>query len=68
MILSFEHVVTVFTDYGTNLAIVKQIKLATADTVKQNLKLVWASMYLSEFNLQIVHKPGKSHTVSDAFN
>ena len=48
--------------------IIKQIKLTTADIMKQNLKLIQTFMYLFKFNLQIMHKSGKSHTVSDTFN
>ena len=35
----------------------------TADIVKQNLWFIKTLMYLSEFNLQVLHCSGKSHTV-----
>ena len=68
MVLSFKLPVTVFTDYSANPAITQQTKLATVNITKQNLQLVRASMYLSEFNLQVLHHPGKSHTVSDTLS
>ena len=68
MVLSFKLPVTIFMNHSVNSAIAQQTKLVTTDTTKQNLQFIKASMYLSEFNLQVLHHPEKSHTVSDALS
>ena len=40
----------------------------TADTTKQNLQFVKASIYLSEFNLQVLHCFEKSYTIPDTLS
>lgn len=68
LIIDSNHKVTVFTDHGANPSITQQIKLATTDTIKQNLCLVKVSMFLQEFNLNVLHKPDKTHTMPDALS
>ena len=68
MILSFDYMIIIFINYETNSAIIKQIKLAIINMIKQNLKLIQTLMYLFKFNLRIVHKSEKSHIVLDALN
>ena len=38
------------------------------NTAKQNFRLVRVSMFLSEFNLQILYKSDKSHIMLNALN
>jgi hypothetical protein len=54
----------VFTDHSATPTIAKQTK---SDT-RANTKLRRASDYLSQFKLDIRHKPGKSHIVPDALS
>ena len=68
MIISSEHKIMIFTDHSVNPLITHQIKLVMTDTVKQNLYLVRVLMFLQEFNLTVIYKLGRSHTMSDAFS
>ena len=68
MVISSVHPVTVFTDHAANPAIVGQTKLTSSSVDKLNLKLVRASMYLSQFRLRVFHRSGKSNTIPDALS
>ncbi len=68
MIESSKHPTLILTDHGTALGITKQISLLTSSTNKPNLRLIRASKYLQRFNIEIRHKPGKQHIVSDALS
>ena len=56
----------VFTDHSATTDIAKQTSMASTSTNRLNLKLVRASQYLSQFELDIVHKPGRENVVPDA--
>ena len=57
-----------FTDHSAALAIAKQTSLTTSSTNKLNLRLVKASQYLSQFQLDIRYRPGKQHVVPNALS
>jgi hypothetical protein len=60
---------TIFTDHSAILGLAKQSDITTTVSVeKLNLRLVHASEYLSRFQLDIRHKPGKTHIVPDALS
>ena len=58
--------IIIYIDHGAALGIAKQTSLSTSFTDKLNLRLVRASDYIQRFNLDIRHKFGKQHIVSDA--
>ena len=68
MVISSQHATTVITDHASNVTISGQTKLTSTSTDKLNLKLVRASMYLSQYKLNMIYKPGKSHLVPDALS
>jgi RNase H-like domain found in reverse transcriptase len=58
----------VYTDHASNVSIVLQTTLRTANMDKLNPRLIRASQYLSQFTLDIRWKPGKAHIVLDALS
>ena len=58
----------VFTDHSAAVPISTQTSLSSSSTDKLNLRLVRASQYLSQFDLVIKHKSGKSNVVPDALS
>ncbi len=59
----------VFTDHSATTSIAKQSSLTmTTSTDKLNLRLIRASQYLSQFDLDVRHKPGRIHLVPDALS
>ena len=58
--------IIIFTDHSVIMSIVKQMSLSSSVTDKLNLRLVWASQYLSQFRLNVHHRSGKQHVISDA--
>ena len=58
----------VLTDHSCTVSIAKQNTLSSSSTDKLNLRLIRASQYLSQFRLDIQHKPGKEHVVPDALS
>lgn len=68
MISSSDFPVTIFTDHGSNPAIVAQTKLTSSSVDRLNLKLVRASMYLSQFRIRVFHRSGKSNIIPDALS
>ena len=58
----------VYTDHSATASIVRHTSLRSSSVDKLNLRLVRASQYLSQFNLDVRHKPGKQHTVPDALS
>jgi hypothetical protein len=68
MVQSSRMATIVFTDHGATTSIVKQTSLTTSSTDKLNLRLVRASQYCSQYNLDVYHKPGKEHIVPDALS
>ena len=68
MIKSFNHTMIINTNHENITKIVKQIKLNSINTNKINLRLIRASMYLSQFRLKIRHRSEKFNIISNAFN
>lgn len=58
----------IFTDYLAATSIVRQTTLNSSSTDKMNLRLVRASQYLSQFELDVRYKPGKQHIVPDTLS
>lgn len=63
-----EKATTIFTDHSAATFIAKQTDLNSSSVEKLNLRLIRASQYLSQFNLQVVYRPGKIHLVPDALS
>ena len=59
---------TIFTDHSAAVPISTQTSLSSSSTDKLNLRLVRASQYLSQFDLTVKHKSGKSNVVPDALS
>ena len=55
-----------YTDHSAVISIAKQTTLSSSNTDKLNICLVWASQYLTQFNLDIHYKLSKHHLMSDA--
>lgn len=68
MIINFKHVTTIFTNHVSNVIITNQIKLDSTSANKLNMKFVRTSMYLSQYNFNVIYKPGKLHIVFDALS
>ena len=58
----------VFIDYSATVNIAKQQSLETTSTSKINLRLIRASEYLQQFDLDVRHKPNKTNVVPDALS
>ena len=58
----------IFTDHAANSAIARQITLSSSSIDKFNLRLVRASIYLSQFNLNIKYRSKKEHIILDALS
>jgi hypothetical protein len=58
----------VITDHSATTGIARQTSLTSSSVDKLNQRLVRASQYLSQFDLDIRWRPGKSHTVPDALS
>ena len=58
----------IFTDHSAAVPISKQTSLTSSSTDKLNLHLVRASQYLSQFEILVKHKSGKSNVVPDALS
>ena len=68
MIEAAEKKVMVFTDHAASTAIACQTKLQSSSIDKLNQRLICASAYLSQFNLDVRYKPGKKHVLPDALS
>src|SRR5438045_9459488 len=59
----------IFTDHAAIPGLAKQADITMTVSIERlNLQLVCASEYLSRFQLDICHKPGKAHLVLDALS
>ena len=58
----------IYTDHSAAVPISRQTSLSSSSTDKLNLRLVRASQYLSQFDLVVKHKSGKSNVVPDALS
>lgn len=69
LIESSKHKVVIQTDHSAILDIIKQRSIVTTtSTMRMNLRLVRASQFLCQFNLDVRHKPGKENIVPDALS
>ena len=68
LIEAFKHVTIIYIDHAVNSFIARQIKLITSSVNKLNMKLIRASVYLSQFRLDVRYKFDKSHIIFDAFS
>ena len=59
----------IYTDHATIVSIAGQTNLTTTTaTDKLNLQIIQASEYLQQFNLDVCHKPGKTHIIPNALS
>ena len=58
----------VYTDHSAAVWIARQTSLMTTSTEKLNLRLVRASAFLSQFDLDVRFRPGKEHVIADALS
>lgn len=58
----------IYTDHSAAVPISRQTSLTSSSTDKLNLRLIRASSYLSQFNIVVKHKLGKSNVVPDALS
>lgn len=56
----------VFTDHSAAPAIAKQTSLTTSSVDKLNMRLIRASQYFFQYQLDLRYKPGKQHVLPDA--
>ena len=69
MIESSLHPVVIQTDHSAIIDIMKQTSIvATSSTIRMNVCLVRASQFLRQFTLEVRHKPGKEHIISDVLS
>ena len=69
LVQSSESPTIVQTDHSAIIEISKQkLITATTSTMRMNVRLVRASQFLSQFRLDIRHKPGKEHIIPDALS
>ena len=58
----------IYTNHGANPTIAAETKLSTTNIDKLNMKLIRASIYLSQFRLDVRHRSGKFNIIADALN
>lgn len=69
MVESSQHPAMIQTDHSAILDIMKQNSIvSTTSTMRMNVRLVRASQYLRQFNLEVRYKPGKEHIIPDALS
>jgi hypothetical protein len=68
MIKSSKHSTIIYIDHEVSSVIAAIIKLSIFSTDRLNMKLIRASMYLSQFRLNIRHRAEKFNIVSDALS
>ena len=69
LVESSKHAVVIQTDHSAILNIMKQSSItSTTSTMRMNVRLVRASQFLCQFQLDVRHKPGKEHIVPDALS
>lgn len=61
-------IITVFIDYSAATFISNQTNLLTASSERPNLRLIRASQYLPQFDIDVRYRPGKIHLVPDALS
>ncbi len=68
MLHSSNHPIIVLTDHDSTRGIVAQTSLQTTSTDRANRRLVNASIYLSSYQLEVYHLPGRLNLVPDALS
>jgi hypothetical protein len=68
MFHSSKRPIIVLTDHSATRGVCSQVTLVTSDANRANMRLYHASQYLSQFNLDIHHIPGKTNIVPDALS
>jgi len=68
MIEATEKKIIVFTDHIASMVIVCQTKLQSSNVDRLNQRLICASAYLSQFDLNIRYRLGKQHVLPDALS
>ena len=69
MVESSKHSVRVQIDHFVILDIMKQNSIiSTTSTMRMNVRLIRASQFLRQFDLDVRHKPGKEHILPDALS
>ncbi|SLM41474.1 reverse partial [Lasallia pustulata] len=68
LIDSTAKLVIVYTDHSAITSIARQTTLSSSNTDKLNNRLIRASQYLAQFNINVRYKPGKHHLVPDALS
>lgn len=58
----------VLTDHSATKQVVEKTSLETSSTDRANRRLVVASIYLSEYDLEVFHLPGKKNFIPDALS
>ena len=60
--------VIIFTDHSATTDIARQVTLSSSSADRLNLRLVRASQYVSQFDLDVRWRPGKQNVVPDALS
>ena len=69
MVESSKQAVKIQTDHSAIIDIMRQNSIvSTSSTMRMNTRLIRASQFLKQFNLDISYKPGKEHIVPDALS
>ena len=69
LVESFKYSVIIQIDHSATIDICRQKLITfTNSSIRSNIRLVRVSQYLSQFSLDIRHKPGKDNIVSDALS
>ena len=68
MIESAKQINVILIDHTANISIVKQTTFANNNTDKLNFRLIRASIYLSQFRLNVKYRPGKKHVIPDVLS
>ncbi|MGD0511075.1 MAG: hypothetical protein ABSA33_04505, partial [Candidatus Micrarchaeaceae archaeon] len=68
MIKSSKTPTNIFIDHGAITGIIRQRSMQTESTDRSNLRLVRASMFLQQFNLNCYHKPGAKNVIPDTLS
>ncbi len=58
----------VYIDYSTIISIIKQYTLSLINTDRLNLRFIRASLYLSQFPLNIKYRPGPQNIIPDTLS
>lgn len=68
MIENAKKITLIFIDYAVNFSFAKQTTINSENIDKFNLKLIRASTYFSQFNIDVRYKADKMNVVSNALS